>query len=113
MKADEIFSWIATILGFGLKSSPIVLFYKIALGKETIEIVPELLIICNVLCAELWFSYWTKKGDKLAPLVSSSVSLVLGLIFSIIYLYYFSKKRCPKFFPKKITNLKIVPKGEG
>ena len=39
MKADEIFSWIATILGFGLKSSPIVLFYKIALGKETIEIV--------------------------------------------------------------------------
>ena len=97
MKADEIFSWIATILGFGLKSSPIVLFYKIALGKETIEIVPEMLIICNVLCAELWFSYWTKKGDKLAPLVSSSVSLVLGIIFSFVYLFYFSGKKCLKF----------------
>ena len=97
MDLESLVSWTATIIGFALKASPIVLFYRLAVGKEKIEIVPELLIICNVLCAELWFCYWTKKGDKLAPLVSSSVSLVLGLIFSIIYLYYFSKKRCPKF----------------
>ena len=97
MELESIVSWTATIIGFGLKSSPIVLFYKIASGKEKIEIVPEMLIICNVLCAELWFNYWTKKGDKLAPLVSSSVSLVLGIIFSFIYLYYFSLKKCSKF----------------
>ena len=97
MDLESLVSWTATIIGFALKASPIVLFYRLAVGKEKIEIVPELLIICNVLCAELWFSYWTKKGDKLAPLVSSSVSLALGLIFSIIYLYYFSEKRCPKF----------------
>ena len=84
MKAEDIFSWTSTILGFGLKASPVVLFYKIAVGNQNIEIVPELLIICNVLGAELWFSYWIKKGEKLAPLVSSSVSLVLGIIFSII-----------------------------
>ena len=97
MKAEDIFSWTSTILGFGLKASPVVLFYKIAVGNQKIEIVPEMLIICNVLGAELWFSYWTKKGDKLAPLVSSSVSLVLGIIFSIIYLFYFSEKKCFKF----------------
>ena len=97
MDLESIVSWMATIIGFGLKASPIVLFYKIAIGKEKIEIVPELLIICNVLCAELWFSYWTKIGNKLAPLVSSSVSLILGLIFSFIYLYYFSKKKWTNF----------------
>ena len=97
MDLESIVSWTATIIGFGLKASPIVLFYKIAIGKEKIEIVPELLIICNVLCAELWFSYWTKIGNKLAPLVSSSVSLILGLIFSFIYLYYFSKKKWTNF----------------
>ena len=97
MDLESIVSWTATIIGFGLKASPIVLFYKIAIGKEKIEIVPELLIICNALCAELWFSYWTKIGNKLAPLVSSSVSLILGIIFSFIYLYYFTKKKWTKF----------------
>ena len=98
MDLESIVSWTATIIGFGLKSSPIVLFYKIASGKEKIEIVPEMLIICNVLCAELWFNYWSKKWEKLAPLVSSSVSLVLGIIFSFIYLYYFSAKKFFRFF---------------
>ena len=98
MDLELIVSWTATIIGFALKASPIVLFYQIAVGKEKIEIVPELLIICNVLCAELWFSYWVTKADKLAPLVSSSVSLILGLIFSFVYLYYFSKKTFSKFF---------------
>ena len=97
MDLESIVSWTATVIGFGLKASPIVLFYKIAIGKEKIEIVPELLIICNALCAELWFSYWTKIGNKLAPLVSSSASLILGIIFSFIYLYYFTKKKWTKF----------------
>ena len=98
MDLESIVSWTATIIGFGLKASPIVLFYKIAIGKEKIEIVPELLIICNALCAELWFCYWTKIGNKLAPLVSSSVSLILGIIFSFIYLYYFTKKNGQNFY---------------
>ena len=98
MDLESIVTWTATIIGFGLKASPIVLFYKIAIGKEKIEIVPELLIICNALCAELWFSYWTKIGNKLAPLVSSSVSLILGIIFSFIYLYYFTKKNGQNFY---------------
>ena len=97
MDLESVMSWTATIIGFGLKASPVVLFYRLAVGKEKIDIIPELLIICNVLCAELWFNYWVKKNDKLAPLVSSSVSLILGLIFSIIYLYYFSGKKCCKF----------------
>lgn len=108
MDFESIVSWTATIIGFGLKASPIVLFYKISTGKEKIEIVPELLIICNVLCAELWFRYWTIKGDKLAPLVSSSVSLVLGLIFSFIYLYYFTLKKCGKFLLYLVLELAFV-----
>ena len=98
MNLEEIVSWSATILGFGLKASPIVLFYQIAVGNKKIEIVPEMLIICNVISAELWNSYWVRIGTKMAPLVSSSVSLILGIIFSIIYLYYFSEKKCFKFF---------------
>ena len=98
MNLDEIVSWTATILGFGLKASPIVLFYQIARGNKKIEIVPEMLIICNVLSAELWFSYWIRIKTKMAPIVSSSVSFVLGVIFSIIYLYYFSQKKCIKLF---------------
>ena len=98
MKIEDIASWSATILGFGLKASPIVLFYQIAVGNKKRDIVPEMLIICNVLSAELWFSYWIRIGTKMAPIVSSSVSFVLGVIFSLIYLYYFSEKRCAKFF---------------
>ena len=98
MNLDEIVSWTATILGFGLKASPIVLFYQIAVGNKKIEIVPEMLIICNVLSAELWFSYWIRIKTKMAPIVSSSVSFVLGVIFSIIYLFYFSQKKCSKLF---------------
>ena len=82
MNLEEIVSWSATILGFGLKASPIVLFYQIARGNKKIEIVPEMLIICNVVSAELWFSYWIRIGTKMAPIVSSSVSFVLGFIFS-------------------------------
>ena len=98
MNLEEITSWTATILGFGLKASPIVLFYQIAVGNKKIEIVPEMLIICNVLSAELWFNYWIRIRNKMAPIVSSSVSLVLGVIFSIVYLYYFSQKKFSKFF---------------
>lgn len=98
MNLDEIVSWTATILGFGLKASPIVLFYQIAVGNKKIEIVPEMLIICNVLSAELWFSYWIRIKTKMAPIVSSSVSFVLGVIFSIIYLFYFSQKKFSKLF---------------
>ena len=98
MNLEEIVSWSATILGFGLKASPIVLFYQIAVGNKKIEIVPEMLIICNVVSAELWNNYWIRIGTKMAPLVSSSVSLILGIIFSIIYLYYFSENKCFKFF---------------
>jgi uncharacterized protein with PQ loop repeat len=98
MNFDEIVSWTETILGFGLKASPIVLFYQIAVGNKKIEIVPEMLIICNVLSAELWFSYWIRIKTKMAPIVSSSVSFVLGVIFSIIYLFYFSQKKCSKLF---------------
>ena len=98
MNLEEIVSWSATILGFGLKASPIVLFYQIARGNKKIEIVPEMLIICNVVSAELWFSYWIRIGTKMAPIVSSSVSFVLGFIFSLIYLFYFSEKKCHKFF---------------
>ena len=98
MQLDEIVSWTATVLGFGLKASPVVLFYQIAIGNKKIEIVPEMLIICNILSAELWLSYWLRIGNKMAPIVSSSVSFILGVIFSIIYLYYFSEKRCSKLF---------------
>ena len=98
MNLDEIVSWTATVLSFGLKASPIVLFYQIAIGNKKIEIVPEMLIICNVLSAEIWFNYWIRIKIKMAPIVSSSVSLVLGIIFSIIYLYYFSQKKFSKFF---------------
>ena len=97
MNLEDIISWIATILGFSLKASPIVLFYQIAVGNKKIEIVPEMLIICSLVSAELWFNYWIRIGSKMAPIVSSSVSFILSYIFSIIYLYYFSEKKYPKF----------------
>ena len=97
MNLEDIISWIATILGFSLKASPIVLFYQIAVGNKKIEIVPEMLIICSLVSAELWFNYWIRIGTKMAPIVSSSVSFILSYIFSIIYLYYFSEKNYAKF----------------
>ena len=49
MDLPTIVSWIGTVIGIILNISPIVMFYSIIKGKNKIEIVPESMLIFNML----------------------------------------------------------------
>lgn len=91
-----IVSWIGTIMGFILNIAPIVQFFNIFRGKEKIDIVPELMLVFNILCSELWSCYWLRQ-NIFVPFFSAAVGLGLSEIFAIIYLYFYGEKIVGKF----------------
>ena len=97
MPIEDIVAWIGTIAGILLNISPMVLIYKIIKGQENYKIMPEAMLILNLLCGELWFCYWFRQ-NIFVPTVSSSFGLCFGSISAIIYLYYFLDKHKLKWF---------------
>ena len=88
---EEIVAWIGTIAGILLNISPMVLIYKIIKGQENYKIMPESMLILNLLCGELWFCYWFRQ-NIFVPTFAASFGVVFGTISAIIYLYYFLDK---------------------
>ena len=89
---DVLISTIGTIISFILNISPITLFIKIIKESEKYEIVPESMLILNIICGELWFCYWLVL-NKFVPMISGGLGMIISIIFGIIYLYYFSNKK--------------------
>ena len=89
---DVLISTIGTIITFILNISPITLFIKIIKESEKYEIVPESMLILNIICGELWFCYWLVL-NKFVPMISGGLGMIISIIFGIIYLYYFSNKK--------------------
>ena len=92
IQIDVLISSIATIISFILNISPITLFIKIIKNTEKYEIVPETMLILNIICGELWFCYWLIL-NKLVPMISGGLGMLISIFFGIIYLYYFSNKK--------------------
>jgi uncharacterized protein with PQ loop repeat len=107
MEIADIVAWIGTIAGFLLNVAPMVLYYKIIKGQEKYTIMPESMLILNLLCGELWFCYWYKKGEFI-PCLSSSFGLVLGTISCMIYLYFFLEKKKLKWLVGVFITLDLV-----
>lgn len=82
-----IVGWIGTISVMFLNATPIVLFYKIFKKTSTIEIIPESLLIFNVGCNILWFSYWFRLNVFIAGF-SASIGATISIIFSLIFVYF-------------------------
>ena len=92
MELPTIVAWIGTIIGCILNLTPITMFRKIYLEEESIEIVPESMLIFNILCPSLWACYWWLQVDKFVPFFSAMLGVGLSEIFALIYLFYFAEK---------------------
>ena len=92
MELPTLVAWIGTIIGCILNLTPITMFRKIYLEEESIEIVPESMLIFNILCPSLWACYWWLQVDKFVPFFSAMLGVGLSEIFALIYLFYFAEK---------------------
>ena len=107
MEIADIVAWVGTIAGILLNIAPMVLYYKIIKGIEKYTIMPESMLILNLVCGELWFCYWLKKGEFI-PTFSASFGLILGTISCIIYLYFFLEKKKLKWLVGIFITLDLV-----
>ena len=108
MDLPTIISWIGTVIGIILNISPIVMFYNIIKGKNTINIVPESMLIFNILCSSLWACYWYLQVDKFVPFFSSAFGLALSQIFALIYLFYLADKSWKKYLLYAFLEINLV-----
>ena len=108
MDLPTIISWIGTVIGIILNISPIVMFYSIIQGKNKIEIVPESMLIFNILCSSLWACYWYLQVDKFVPFFSSAFGLALSEIFALIYLFFLADKSWKKYLLFSFLEINLV-----
>ena len=108
MDLPTIISWIGTVIGIILNISPIVMFYSIIQGKNKIEIVPESMLIFNILCSSLWACYWYLQVDKFVPFFSSAFGLALSEIFALIYLFFLADKSWKKYLFFAFLEINLV-----
>ena len=108
MDLPTIVSWIGTVIGIILNISPIVMFYSIAKGDKKIEIVPESMLIFNILCSSLWACYWYLQVDKFVPFFSSAFGLALSEIFALIFLFYLAEKSWKKYILFAFLEINLV-----
>ena len=108
MDLPTIISWIGTVIGIILNISPIVMFYSIIKGQKKIEIVPEFMLIFNILCSSLWACYWYLQVDKFVPFFSSAFGLALSEIFALIYLFFLADKDWKKYLLYTFLEINLV-----
>jgi uncharacterized protein with PQ loop repeat len=100
-------SLVGTAMGIGLGITPIVPFLEIIKGKETVRIFPESMIFFNILCPHLWACYWIRQNIFI-PFFSAIFGLVLALIFSTIYLYFYLGKSTGKWLLALVGKFAVV-----
>lgn len=108
MDLPTIVSWVGTIIGFILNITPLIMFWNIFLGKESIAIVPETMLIFNILCPSLWACYWWLQVDKFVPFFSAIVGVGLSEIFALIYLFYLAEKNIKKYLVYAFLEINLV-----
>ena len=108
MDLPTIVSWIGTVIGIIRNISPIVMFFSIIRGQKKIEIVPESMLIFNILCSSLWACYWYLQVDKFVPFFSSAFGLALSEIFALIYLFYLADKDWKKYILYAFLEINLV-----
>ena len=100
-------SLVGTAMGIGLGITPIVPFLEIIKGKESVRIFPESMIFFNILCPHLWACYWIRQNIFI-PFFSAIFGLVLALLFSTIYLYFYLGKSTGKWLLALVGKFAVV-----
>lgn len=100
-------SLVGTAMGIGLGITPIVPFYEIIRGKENVRIFPESMIFFNILCPHLWACYWIRQNIFI-PFFSAIFGLILALLFSTIYLYFYLGKNMVKWLLSLVCKFAVI-----
>ena len=100
-------SLVGTAMGIGLGITPVVPFYEIVRGKEDVRIFPESMIFFNILCPHLWATYWIRQNIFI-PFFSAIFGLVLALVFSTIYIYFYLGRNTMKWLFALVVKFVIV-----
>ena len=95
-----------TAMGIGLGITPIFPFLEIIRGKRHVTFFPESMIFFNILCPHLWGTYWIRQAVFI-PFFSAIFGLVLGFIFSTVYLYFYLGNSVPKWFGALLVKFSV------
>ena len=89
----NIFNTVITVI---LNSAPAVAFMGVIKGVDKYDVIPETMLICNLLNNLGWGCYWHLKNNFM-PRLCSAICGTLAAIFGFLYLYYRAEKNCGKF----------------
>ena len=99
MDSATIFSTLGTIFSVFLSFSPTVPFIQVFKMEEKIDILPEGMLLCQLLNRLLWCSVWVLT-KKLIPFINASVGIFITSVFITLYLYLYFHRRCLKTLSK-------------
>lgn len=91
----DLTSLAGTIISFALSWSPLYPFIKVCKKQEGIEIIPEAMLICNIL-TRLTFVVFNLQKKLYIPLLNSGNGLCISTGFACAYLYLYSGRSVAK-----------------
>ncbi len=97
MDAATIFPILGTIFSFGLSFSPTVPFIQVFQRKEKIEILPEGMLLCQLLNRLLWGSVWVLT-KRIIPLINAGTGIIITSAFLILFIYLYFDRNYYKTF---------------
>ena len=91
MDAATIFPILGTIFSVFLSFSPTVPFIQVFKRQEKIEILPEGMLLCQLLNRLLWGSVWVLT-KRVIPFINAAVGIFITSVFIVLYFYlYFDR----------------------
>ena len=99
MDPATFFPILGTIFSVCLSFSPTVPFIQVFQHKEKIDILPEGMLLCQLMNRLLWCSVWILT-KRLIPFINAIVGIFITSVFLILYLYLYYNRICLKAFTK-------------
>ena len=101
MDAATIFPIFGTIFSVGLSFSPTVPFIQVFQRKEKIDILPEGMLLCQLMNRLLWCSVWILT-KRLIPFINAITGIFITSVFLVLYIYLYYNRIFFKAFFKSI-----------
>ena len=104
MDPATYFPILGTIFSVCLSFSPTVPFIQVFKYKEKIDILPEGMLLCQLMNRLLWCSVWILTS-RLIPFINAFVGIIITSVFLVLYLYLYYHRICIKTFTKSFLLL--------
>ena len=104
MEPATYFPILGTIFSVCLSFSPTVPFIQVFKYKEKIDILPEGMLLCQLMNRLLWCSVWILTS-RLIPFINAFVGIIITSVFLVLYLYLYYHRICIKTFTKSFLLL--------